>query len=262
MYPSCGVLVLREDLSRHLEEECMFRQQQCQYCKLMTTADQLKEHEENDCEEYPVDCPKCSTVKLPRKQLSSHLDAVNGDCEAVEVLCAFESIGCKHGKTMKREESRDHQDKEAVRHLSYLLLFVQRLSDFVYSKLGDFNAFEKSQVITSMGNTIESLLRKVDAVINESSNFSSILKGHGTRISNLEQSIKRCLMDDVVPDSTPLNSSLHRLSQAETKKILQMLENQDAKTANHEVLLVELNSMIRREGASPSKTSVESSLPV
>ena len=42
IYPSCGVLVLREDLSRHLEEECMFRQQQCQYCKLMTTADQLK----------------------------------------------------------------------------------------------------------------------------------------------------------------------------------------------------------------------------
>lgn len=148
---------------------------------------------------------------------------------------------------MKREESRDHQDKEAVRHLSYLLLFVQRLSDFFYSKLGDFNAFEKSQVITSMGNTIESLLRKVDAVINESSNFSSILKGHGTRISNLEQSIKRCLMDDVVPDSTPLNSSLHRLSQAETKKILQMLENQDAKTANHEVLLVELNSMMQNQ---------------
>lgn len=42
MYPSCGVLVKREDLSRHLEEECMFRQQQCQYCKLITTADQLK----------------------------------------------------------------------------------------------------------------------------------------------------------------------------------------------------------------------------
>jgi len=42
MYPSCGALMLREDLSRHLEEECMFRQQQCQYCKLMTTADKLK----------------------------------------------------------------------------------------------------------------------------------------------------------------------------------------------------------------------------
>ncbi|XP_020613316.1 TNF receptor-associated factor 5-like [Orbicella faveolata] len=101
MYPSCGVLVLRGDLSRHLEAACMFRQQQCQYCKFVTTADQLKEHEENDCEEYPVDCPKCSTVNLPRKQLSSHLDAVNGDCEAVEVLCAFESIGCKHGKDVR-----------------------------------------------------------------------------------------------------------------------------------------------------------------
>ena len=148
---------------------------------------------------------------------------------------------------MKREERRDHQDKEVVHHLSYLLLFVQRLSDFVNSKLGDFHAFEKSQVITSMANTIESLLRKVDAIINESSNFSSILKGHGTRISHLEKSIKLCLMDDVFPDSTRLNSSLHGLSQVETKRILQMLENQDAKTANHEVLIIELNSMLQNQ---------------
>jgi len=148
---------------------------------------------------------------------------------------------------MKREESRDHQDKEVVRHLSYLLLFVQRLSDLFYSKLDNFNAFGKSQVITSMGNTIESLLRKVDAIIIESSNFSSTLKGHGTRISNLEQSIKHCFLDDVVPDSAPLYSSLHRQSQAETKKILQILENQDAKTANHEVLLVELNSIMQNQ---------------
>ena len=147
---------------------------------------------------------------------------------------------------MKREESRDHLDREAVHHLSYLLLFVQRLSDFCHSKLADFNAFEKSQVITSMGTTIESLLRKVDVIINETSNFSSILKGHGTRISNLEQSMKRGLMDDVFPDSTPSNA-LHRLSPAETKRILQMLENQDAKTANHEVLLVELNSIMQNQ---------------
>ena len=148
---------------------------------------------------------------------------------------------------MKREESRDHQDKEVVHHLSCLLLFVQGLADFCYSKMGDFKSFEKSQVVTSMGNTIESLLRKVDVIINESSTFSSILKGHGTRISNVEQSMKHCLMDDVFPDSTPLNSSLPRLSQVETKRILQMLENQDAKTANHEVLLVELNSMLQNQ---------------
>ena len=38
------------------------------------------------------------TRNLYSLKLSSHLDAVNGDCEAVEVPCAFESIGCKHGK--------------------------------------------------------------------------------------------------------------------------------------------------------------------
>ena len=158
---------------------------------------------------------------------------------------------------MKRKESRDHQDKEAVHHLSYLLLFVQRLSDFCYSKLGDFNAFEKSQVITSMGNAIESLLRKVDVIINESSNFSSTLKGHGTRISNLEQSFERRLMDNVFPDSISLNSSSHYLWPAEAKRTLQMLENQDAKTANHEVLLVELNSMMQNQNKEVKRLEIQ-----
>ena len=74
-----------------------------------------------------------------------------------------------------------------------------------------------------------------------------MLQGHGTCISNLEQNIKRYLMDDVVPDSVPINSSLHRFSQANTHRILQMLETQDAKTANHEVLIVELNSMMQNQ---------------
>ncbi len=148
---------------------------------------------------------------------------------------------------MKRKESSDHQDKQVAYHLNHLLLFVQQLSSFLYSKLGDVSSLDKSEVITGMDNTIKSLLRKVDAIINENSNFSSMLQGHGTRISNLEQSIKRYLVDDVVPDSAILNSSLHRSSQAETNRIFQMLENQDAKTANHEVILVELNSMMQNQ---------------
>lgn len=42
MHPSCGVLVPRDDLSRHLTEDCIFREQQCQLCGLVTTADKLK----------------------------------------------------------------------------------------------------------------------------------------------------------------------------------------------------------------------------
>ena len=51
-------------------------------------------------------------------------------------------------------------------------------------------------------------------------------------------------MDDVVPDSPPLNS-MHRWSQADINRVLHRLENIDAKTANHEVLLVEMNAMVQ-----------------
>ena len=42
MHSGCGALVPRDDLPRHLTEDCNYRQVYCQLCKLETTADQLK----------------------------------------------------------------------------------------------------------------------------------------------------------------------------------------------------------------------------
>ena len=144
---------------------------------------------------------------------------------------------------MKLKEHREHQDKQVTDHVTLLLLFVQQLSNLVYSKLGDVNA----EVISKMDANLKSLLCKVDGIISENSNVTSMVQGHGTRISNLEQSIKRFLVDDVVPDSAPLNSSMYRSSQADISNILRRLDNQDAKTANHEVILVELNSAMQNQ---------------
>ena len=144
---------------------------------------------------------------------------------------------------MKLKEHREHQDKQITDHVTLLLLFVQQLSNLVYSKLGDVN----TEVISKMDATLKSLLCKVDGIISENSNVTSMVQGHGTRISNLEQSIKRFLVDDVVPDSAPLNSSVYHSSQADISNILRRLDNQDAKTANHEVILVELNSAMQNQ---------------
>ena len=42
MHSSCGTLVRRDDLPRHLMEDCIFREQQCGYCSIKTTADKLE----------------------------------------------------------------------------------------------------------------------------------------------------------------------------------------------------------------------------
>ena len=145
----------------------------------------------------------------------------------------------------KRKENGDHQDKAATQHLNLLLLFVQQLSSFLYSRLNDVNAFKgNSEFFQNMDRTIQSLLQKVETVMSEHSNLASLVEGHGGRISKLEKSIETVLMDDVVPDSGLLNS-MHRLSEGDINRLLRRLENQEAKTANHEVLLVESNSMIQ-----------------
>ncbi|XP_022801880.1 TNF receptor-associated factor 2-like [Stylophora pistillata] len=139
---------------------------------------------------------------------------------------------------MNWKERRRHQEKQVTEHLNLLFLFVDQLSSLFHSKLGEVDAgvFSKMDVI------LKTLQSKVDAIIGENSDLTSMVQGHGTRISNVEQSIKRYLMDDVETDSAPLNSSAHRSSLAEIEHILQRLGNQDAKTANHEALLVEFNS--------------------
>ena len=148
---------------------------------------------------------------------------------------------CVYLQEMKRKERRKHQDKQVSDHLTLLFLFVDQLSNLFHSKLGDVDA----GVISKMDSILKTLQNKIDVIIGENSNLTSMVQGHGTRISNLEQNIKRYLMDDVVADSAPLNSSAHRSSQAEIVNILQKLDNQDAKAANHEVLLVEFNSEIQ-----------------
>jgi len=45
-----------------------------------------------------------------------------------------------HLQPRKRQENREHQDKEVTQHLNFLLSFVQQLSNFLYSKLDSVNA--------------------------------------------------------------------------------------------------------------------------
>lgn len=145
----------------------------------------------------------------------------------------------------KQREKRDHQEKEAARHLNLLLLFVKQLSSLVYSNLDSVNAIKGNfEFMQNLDQTIQSLLHKVETMLNDHSSLASVVQGHGTRISNLEKSIEHVLMDDVVPDGAPLNS-LHRSSGADINRVLRRLDDHDAKVANHEVLLVELNTFLQ-----------------
>ena len=134
-----------------------------------------------------------------------------------------------------------------TKHLNFLLLFVQQLSNLVYSKIDHANtSTEKYRLLETMDTTIHNLLQKVENIIVEQSEMSLLLQSHGTRISDAEKSIERLLMDNVIPDSPPLNS-MHRWSQADISRVLHRLDNADAKTANHEVLLVEMNAMVQEK---------------
>ncbi|XP_068735296.1 TNF receptor-associated factor 2-like [Montipora capricornis] len=257
MHHGCGVMVPRDDLSRHLKEDCDFREQKCNLCGLMTTADQLKHHQENECPEYTVECPNCLSVKLVRKQLASHMDRITGDCEAVEGPCPFYDVGCPDGKPRKRKENRDHQDKDCTQHLNFLLLYVQNLSNFLHSRLDGIKTVqENSDVVQNMDKTIQNLLCKVENIIDEHFKLTSVVRGQGSRISNLEKSIERFWMDeDLVPDG--LVNPMHWSDKAGVNDVVRRLNNNDAKVANHEVLMVELNSMVQDQSKEMKRLEIQ-----
>ena len=148
---------------------------------------------------------------------------------------------------MKRMEFQSHLDENVTRHLNYLFSYFQQMTNEFCSKLPDFNSAQgKSDGTTKMNTALTLLQQKVDAVVNNNSDFNSTLKEHDDRLEKLQKSIRYCLLeDDVLPDSATSTSKPSLLQGIIPNQLTKKLDNHEAKTANHEVLLVELNSMVR-----------------
>ncbi|XP_030050508.1 TNF receptor-associated factor 5 isoform X1 [Microcaecilia unicolor] len=107
----CHDVMLRKALKDHLQYECKFREEMCQYCKQSMMSINLKNHEENYCPDFPVPCPNHCSQILTRDEVEDHLSSV---CTEAELECPFKDYGClvkdKRGKIQEHENDslRDH----------------------------------------------------------------------------------------------------------------------------------------------------------
>ena len=102
---NCGIVMLREDLTQHLKQDCGMMVEPCTLgCGVRMTRDELKIHVINTCVQRKVSCEYCWEI-LKFCNMSNHLEK----CPKMEVSCEL-----KCGVVMCREDVTQHVEQDCV----------------------------------------------------------------------------------------------------------------------------------------------------
>ncbi|XP_078604264.1 TNF receptor-associated factor 2-like isoform X1 [Branchiostoma floridae x Branchiostoma japonicum] len=121
----CQKSIQRKDLATHLQEECAFRTDACQWCKSSFPHNRMKEHQKS-CPSAPAKCDWCGKKGLTRAQLEEHQKTETGSCPNMKIPCNFTPAGCK--ERMEKKHLHEHQKKSTNVHLNMLLALVLQLA--------------------------------------------------------------------------------------------------------------------------------------
>ena len=96
----CGMCLQRQYLSSHIEDECMCRKVDCQYCHITGEHQFVVSGHKEQCPKFPVPCPnKCGADNTPREYIGEH-----------RKVCPLEEVTCPNdcGTTLQRQYLTTH----------------------------------------------------------------------------------------------------------------------------------------------------------
>ena len=118
---NCGKNLQRQELKRHLEEECPRRWFTCPFCKRRGEHRNITGDHITTCPDYILECPNTGCDKRIKRCLMPHHRT---ECPKEIVPCCHSSIGCK--TMIKREElPLHHQDRMS----SHLDLAIKKINE-------------------------------------------------------------------------------------------------------------------------------------
>ena len=103
----CGMCVQRQYLSSHVEDECVCRLVDCQYCHITGEHQLIEGEHKEQCPKFPIACPnKCEVDNIPREDIDEH-----------RKMCPLEEVTCPNdcGATLQRRYIRTHIKMECPR---------------------------------------------------------------------------------------------------------------------------------------------------
>ena len=108
----CDVVVLRYQLAKHVENDCLYKVVNCPYCQDGFPGVKMRGHLEQ-CRKFPVKCSHgCEKSDIPREDLQEH----SKSCPRAPAQCNFSSMGCTFHDC--REFLEEHLRSHTTEHLT------------------------------------------------------------------------------------------------------------------------------------------------
>ncbi|XP_060103204.1 TNF receptor-associated factor 5 [Heteronotia binoei] len=143
----CCEKVLQKDLKEHIDLQCRYRKELCQYCNQCIILISLQAHEKTDCPCYPLICPYGCKQIILTKEVESHTIV----CPEVEIDCPYKTYGCL--TKIKRGKLSEHENISLREHMLRILDKNSKLED----QISDLykNLEHKEQKIQQLADTVK-----------------------------------------------------------------------------------------------------------
>ena len=108
----CEISVQRQFLSSHMEQDCLYRDVDCQHCHIIGKHWFIENKHKDECPHYPLPCPNgCEVGTIFRQDLNRHRQL----CPLEMIMCEYYDMGCQD--KIARKCIEDHNRKNDYKHL-------------------------------------------------------------------------------------------------------------------------------------------------
>jgi len=100
----CKMILQRQYLTSHVEDECVHRKVDCQYCHITGEYQYIEGEHKEQCYKFPVPCPnKCEANNVPHEDINAHI-----------TVCPMQLVTCSNdcGITLQRQYIDTHIETE------------------------------------------------------------------------------------------------------------------------------------------------------
>jgi len=139
----CGKCLQRQYLSNHVENECVRRKIDCQYCHIAGEHQFIEGEHKGQCPKFPIACPnKCEVGSVLRDDVEEHMKM----CPLELIHCEYRVVGCE--ERMARKDQKKHNKEKMEEHL---FLSVTKVAEI--SKNLTFAKIEQQETKDKLTNT-------------------------------------------------------------------------------------------------------------
>ncbi|XP_072022480.1 TNF receptor-associated factor 3-like [Amphiura filiformis] len=194
----CTAVLMRSQLAGHLQNECQFRQGDCELCGEKFPVADLKAHHEK-CKSYLVKCPNnCTPNGVHQDKMDTHLQI---DCPLAKVRCFFYGYGCKY-ETL-RKDMRTHKIGNASDHLQLMVRWweetrlkmteTQHLIQEITNNSGIMES--KMQTFTNDLSSVQTAAKKTENHVRE---LQKLIAKQSDQMDTIETQIRQAAKNEDV----------------------------------------------------------------